>query len=191
MNINLILCVLGQDQKSKGIRKPYFHPRKHWFFGVDTSFLLVSLGSFAAELDVARAYGGLNKCRVFNFIRLSSGHNKISYWNHWLIRPIFKKKLSAIITMTDIPNPSDPSQSLKRPLEEEQLEGSSSQQPILPEDSAVTKAEKIETNGRIVDSNQTSSSSEPATKKVKLDEEPLQKNDARNNERGQTLVKVE
>jgi tRNA-dihydrouridine synthase 3 len=46
---------------------------------------------------------------------------------------------------TDVPNPLELKQSLKRPFEEEQLDCPA--QPLHPDDSAVTKAEKVTRNG--------------------------------------------
>ncbi len=63
-----------------------------------------------------------------------------------------------------MPNPLEPTQSLKRPLEGEQLEEAHLPRPVLPEDSAVTKAEKIERNG-------VNGRGEPAAKKVKVEQE--------------------
>jgi len=68
--------------------------------------------------------------------------------------------------MTDpIPNPLEPTQLLKRPLQGEQLEEAHPPQPIFPEDSAVTKAEKIERNGNSEDR-------APTSKRIRLDAEP-------------------
>jgi tRNA-dihydrouridine synthase 3 len=58
-------------------------------------------------------------------------------------------------------------QALKRPLEGEQWEEAHHPQPILPEDSAVTKAEKVERNGESVEEHELESE-EPAAKRVKL-----------------------
>ncbi|RAL67904.1 hypothetical protein DID88_008629 [Monilinia fructigena] len=68
----------------------------------------------------------------------------------------------------EIPNPVEPSQSLKRPLDGEQLEGAHPPQPILPEDSSITKAEKLERNGPNVDS---VSNGEPSAKRVKTEDQ--------------------
>ncbi|QSZ29573.1 hypothetical protein DSL72_004089 [Monilinia vaccinii-corymbosi] len=57
-----------------------------------------------------------------------------------------------------VPDPVQPSQSLKRPLDGERLEEAHPPQPILPEDSAITKAEKVERGG------------EPSAKRVKTEE---------------------
>lgn len=55
---------------------------------------------------------------------------------------------AAAFTMADhIPNPVDPEKSLKRPADGEQKEEAHPPQPIFPEDSAITKAEKVERNG--------------------------------------------
>ena len=64
-----------------------------------------------------------------------------------------------------IPNPVEPSASLKRPLEGQQQLNEAHHTPILPEDSAVTKAEKVEGNGLIEGSIH---SEGPAAKRAKL-----------------------
>jgi tRNA-dihydrouridine synthase 3 len=69
--------------------------------------------------------------------------------------------------MADDPNPVDGSQSLKRPLEGEQTEEAHPPQPILAEDSAVTKAEKVERHGAVEGSEETA---EPSAKRTKLEE---------------------
>ncbi|KUJ24249.1 tRNA-dihydrouridine(47) synthase [NAD(P)(+)] [Mollisia scopiformis] len=55
-----------------------------------------------------------------------------------------------------ITNPLDPDNPLKRPSNGEQTEVAHPPQPILPEDSAITKAEKIERNGIGAEDNATS-----------------------------------
>ncbi|TVY78383.1 tRNA-dihydrouridine(47) synthase [NAD(P)(+)] [Lachnellula suecica] len=97
--------------------------------------------------------------------------------------------------MTDnVPNPLAPEQSLKRPAEEAQLDTS---QPILPGDSAVTKAEKIEgngTNGHAVKAEERSAeASEPPSKRVKVEEQEVKapKTDSRDKVKGIALVKPE
>jgi tRNA-dihydrouridine synthase 3 len=70
-------------------------------------------------------------------------------------------------------NPFAPEQALKRPLEGEQLEEAHPPQPILPEDSAVTKAEKVERNGENVQEHELESE-EPAAKRVKLGHSELE-----------------
>jgi tRNA-dihydrouridine synthase 3 len=98
-------------------------------------------------------------------------------------------------------NPADPEQSLKRPLNEEQLAEAHPPLPsfILEENSAVTKAEKVESNGvnvkgKILDT------AEPAAKRVKMGEpvEGLAENghekkkiDSRDKVKGIALVKPE
>jgi hypothetical protein len=90
-----------------------------------------------------------------------------------------------------IPNPLEPIQPLKRPLEGEQNEEAHPPQPIFDEDSAVTKAEKIERNGTSGDA-ATLVSSEPSSKRVKLDQpEELPKVDARDRVKGVASVKAE
>jgi tRNA-dihydrouridine synthase 3 len=88
-----------------------------------------------------------------------------------------------------IPNPVETSASLKRPLEGVQLEEAHPHQPILQEDSAVTKAEKVERNGSI---EKPLNSEGPASKKVKLEgsEEKIQ-SDSRVKVHGIALVKPE
>jgi tRNA-dihydrouridine synthase 3 len=66
-----------------------------------------------------------------------------------------------------VANPLAPEQALKRPLEGGQLEEGHPRQPILPEDSAVTKAEKVERNGVNAGEHKLKSE-EPAAKRVKL-----------------------
>ncbi|KAM3065900.1 tRNA-dihydrouridine synthase 3 [Clarireedia jacksonii] len=65
----------------------------------------------------------------------------------------------------EVINPVEPSQPLKRPLDGEQLEEAHPPQPILPGDSATTKAEQVERNG-VTDS---FGNGEPAAKKARLD----------------------
>lgn len=93
--------------------------------------------------------------------------------------------------MTDeIPNPVEPSQSLKRPLDGEQLEEAHPPQSILPEDSAVTKAEKVERNGTNADF---VSNGEPAAKRVRTEEQdnkPIA-TDSRERVRGIAPIKAE
>jgi len=87
------------------------------------------------------------------------------------------------------PNPVEPSASLKRSLEGEQLEETHPPQPILPEDSSVTKAEKIERNGSI---EKPLNSEEPASKKLKLKgSEDKTPRDSRVKVHGIALVKPE
>jgi len=95
--------------------------------------------------------------------------------------------MRTIVAMDDqVPNPLVPAQSLKRPLEEEQLEEAHPPQPILPEDSAVTKAEKIERNG-------VNGHEEPAAKKVRFTqtEEVADEVPKRQKVKGIALVKPE
>jgi tRNA-dihydrouridine synthase 3 len=66
-----------------------------------------------------------------------------------------------------VSNPLAQEQAIKNPLEGEQLEDPHPPQPILPEDSAVTKAEKVERNGENVKEHELDSE-EPAAKRVKL-----------------------
>jgi tRNA-dihydrouridine synthase 3 len=97
---------------------------------------------------------------------------------------------------SQVPNLLDPDQSLKRSYEEEQAKEAHPPQPILPEDSAVTKAEKAETNGAnglCHVSSAPDSEEEPAQKKIKLDvpESETPKTDAREKVKGIALVKPE
>lgn len=90
----------------------------------------------------------------------------------------------------NIPNPLEPSQSLKRPLDGERTEEAHPPQPIFPEDSAVTKAEKVERNGAIPDSNK---NGEPAAKKAKIEEQDNKTavTDSRERVRGIAPIKAE
>ncbi|TVY18923.1 tRNA-dihydrouridine(47) synthase [NAD(P)(+)] [Lachnellula arida] len=99
----------------------------------------------------------------------------------------------------EIPNPIAPEHSLKRPLEGQQLEEAHPPQPIFPEDSAVTKAEKIERNGVNADTVEaaeapvTSEVSEPPSKRIKVEEQSAEtpKVNARDKVKGIALVKPE
>jgi tRNA-dihydrouridine synthase 3 len=93
--------------------------------------------------------------------------------------------------MTD-QNPLDPVQLLKRPLDGEQLEEAHTLQPVLPEDSAATKAEKVERNGTIENSD-VEDSAEPATKRIKLDQPQQQapRTNTREKVKGLALIKEE
>jgi tRNA-dihydrouridine synthase 3 len=99
--------------------------------------------------------------------------------------------------MDDAKNPLEPLQSLKRALDEQQVEGSNSQQSILPTDSAVTKGEKIEghgTNGFETNEHHANGNSEPSSKRVKTEvngESIPRQPDARDKVRGIALVKPE
>ena len=90
----------------------------------------------------------------------------------------------------EIPNPVEPSQSLKRPLDGEQLEEAHPPQPILPEDSAVTKAEKVERNGA---NGSSVSNGEPAAKRVKVQEQDQKSTptDSRDRVKGVAPIKAE
>lgn len=91
---------------------------------------------------------------------------------------------------TQVPNPLELEQSLKRPLNEETSEGDHSQ-PILPEDSAVTKAEKVIANGTVGETPVANTDS--PLKKRKLYSEPAEtpNGDARDKVKGIALVKAE
>lgn len=97
----------------------------------------------------------------------------------------------------EIPNPIAPEYSLKRPLEGQQLEEAHPPQPIFPEDSAVTKAEKIERNGVNADAVEaaeppvTSEASGPPSKRIKVESAEAPKVDARDKVKGIALVKPE
>ncbi|ESZ92157.1 hypothetical protein SBOR_7452 [Sclerotinia borealis F-4128] len=90
----------------------------------------------------------------------------------------------------EISNPVEPSQSLKRPLDGEQLEEAHPPQPILPEDSAITKAEKVERNGANGDS---ANNGEPAAKRVRTEEQDHKPTttDSRDRVRGIASIKAE
>lgn len=100
--------------------------------------------------------------------------------------------------MTDIPNPLESNLSLKRPLDDPQLEP----QPIFQEDSAVSKAEKAEINGVNTISGDTKDGSEviePSSKRLRLQDEPLdgisesepRQTDSRDKIRGIAMIKEE
>jgi tRNA-dihydrouridine synthase 3 len=72
-----------------------------------------------------------------------------------------------------VSNPLAPEQALKRPLEGEQLEEAHPPYPSLPEDSAVTKAEKVQRNGENVEEHGLESE-EPTAKRVKLEHPELE-----------------
>jgi tRNA-dihydrouridine synthase 3 len=68
-----------------------------------------------------------------------------------------------------VSNPLVPEQAFERPLEGEQLKEAPPPQPILPQDSAVTRAKKVERNGANAEAHGMNSE-EPAAKRVKLDQ---------------------
>lgn len=84
--------------------------------------------------------------------------------------------------------PAETAQGLKRVFEEEQLENGRSSQPILPVDSAVTKAEKQERNGSAQEEFE-----EPSAKRLKIEgsEAEAPKVDARTKIKGIAMVKAE
>jgi len=102
-----------------------------------------------------------------------------------------------------VPNPLELTESLKRPLNGEQLEEAHPPQPILPEDSAITKAEKVERNGANGDLGKSSSLEPPAAKRQKIGQpaeqvpqdseqgDPKPVVDARDKVKGIALVKPE
>lgn len=74
--------------------------------------------------------------------------------------------------MSNDSNPVEPSQPLKRPINGEQIEPAHPPQPIYEEDSAITKAEKIERNGSVNEDNGSEAAfGEPAAKRVKIADE--------------------
>jgi tRNA-dihydrouridine synthase 3 len=89
-----------------------------------------------------------------------------------------------------VPKPPGPAQPPKRALEGEQLEKTHTPLPVLPEDSAVTKTEKVERNGAQQDDTR---SEEPSAKRVKLEQSEAEapKVDSRNKVKGIALVKPE
>jgi len=92
----------------------------------------------------------------------------------------------------NVENPLDPGQSLKRPLNGEQLEEAHPPQPVLPGDSTVTKSEKLERNGTAEGEKSQLDSNEPAAKRVKLDAAgDTPRVDARDKVKGVALVKPE
>jgi hypothetical protein len=100
--------------------------------------------------------------------------------------------------MDDIENPSRAVQSLKRPLDIEQVANAGSAQPIQRKDSAVTELENVEIKGVTV-TNGTNGEEldavEPASKRLKLDnaeqEAQAHKIDGRDKVKGVALVKEE
>jgi hypothetical protein len=103
--------------------------------------------------------------------------------------------------MNDVATQSEPAQSLKRPLDDEQVEHTYHQPQIQPDDSTATKVDKTERNGvnGVNGANgihhEASDSVEPAAKRAKLDNgEPdtqSHKVDARDKVKGVALVKEE
>jgi tRNA-dihydrouridine synthase 3 len=97
--------------------------------------------------------------------------------------------------MADIEDPSEPTSSLKRPLEQDNILLT---QPILPRDLVVTKPKKVERSG-LIDTNGNHfdgpESAEPESKRVKLDNSEAElgshKVDARDKVKGVALVKEE
>jgi len=98
-----------------------------------------------------------------------------------------------------VPNPLAPEQSLKRPLEGEQSAEAHPPQPIFPEDSAVTKAEKVEkhgsgsiSNGSIEASAASEPLNEPPSKRIRVEQpKSADKVDSRDRVKGVALVKPE
>lgn len=89
-------------------------------------------------------------------------------------------------------NPLEPAQSLKRPRDGEQEQQAHPPQPILAEDSAVTKAEKIERNG----TNGTEVNTEASVnKRLKLEpsnsDPAVQNGDSRDEAKGIVMIKPE
>jgi len=68
-------------------------------------------------------------------------------------------------------NPLDPSDLLQRPPPHTVTEEAHPPQPIFEEDSAVTKAEKLERNGPGADA--ADDYAEPPAKRVRLEEDPV------------------
>jgi hypothetical protein len=100
--------------------------------------------------------------------------------------------------MTDITHPSEPAQSLKRPLDIEPAEDKNSPQLDTPHDSAATTTDKVQSNGvagaKAIHHDE-SDSGGPAAKRVKLDNgepeaQPV-KVDTRDKVKGVALVKEE
>lgn len=98
--------------------------------------------------------------------------------------------------MDDIKNPLEPSSSLKRPLDD--VVNKPLPQPILPEDSAVTKAEKVERSGQVAvngSQHDITDLAEPAIKRVKLENGEAHaatpRIDARDKVKGVALIKEE
>jgi tRNA-dihydrouridine synthase 3 len=100
---------------------------------------------------------------------------------------------------TDTPNPLAPEQSLKRPAEAQPEKEAHPPQPIFEEDSAVTKAEKVERHGpEVAFGNAVAEDEfeESPAKRLKLEPDPttnteLPKADAREKVKGIALVKPE
>jgi len=95
-------------------------------------------------------------------------------------------------------NPVDPEQSLKRSIGNVAGEAAPPTQPIFPEDSAVTKAEKNEKNG-VNGKGEHLEGQEPATKRIKMEDQvdsaengaEDKKVDSRDKVKGIALVKTE
>jgi tRNA-dihydrouridine synthase 3 len=92
---------------------------------------------------------------------------------------------------TQVPNPLEPNQAIKRPLSHETTLQNSQSQPVLPEDSAVTKAEKVVGSG--TEEETTVEEAESPVKRRKLNSEPAEypNGDARDKVKGIALVKAE
>lgn len=98
-----------------------------------------------------------------------------------------------------VQNSAEPEQLLKRPIDHFSEEQARASQPILPEDSAVTKAEKIERNG-VSRKAEDLDEQKPAAKRVKMGDSietvaengPEEKKvDSRDKVKGIALVKTE
>jgi hypothetical protein len=100
--------------------------------------------------------------------------------------------------MNDVADPSELAQSLKRPLDVEQVNDTHSPHTIQPKDSAATNTNQVEANGvNGADGihHEASHSGEPAAKRLKLEngeqEAQSHKVDARNKVKGVALLKEE
>lgn len=107
----------------------------------------------------------------------------------------FPSSMSMRSDMADIGDSSEPTSSIKRPLEQDNI---LPKQPVLPGDSVMTKAKKLERSG-LIDTNGNhfdgTESAEPESKRVKLDNSKAEvgshKVDARDKVKGVALVKEE
>jgi hypothetical protein len=103
-----------------------------------------------------------------------------------------------ITIMIDVTHPSEPAQSMKRPLDIEPAEDKNSPQLDTPQDSAATATDKVQSNGVAgakAIHHEESDSGRPAAKRVKLDNgepeaQPINA-DARDRVKGVALVKEE
>jgi tRNA-dihydrouridine synthase 3 len=89
----------------------------------------------------------------------------------------------------DTPEANGSGPSLKRSLEEQQLEPLSTEQPILPGDSTITKAEKIESQA--IEEEKSSRAESPSRKRARISSPDGPKTDGRERVKGIAPVKPE